>query len=373
MKATTTEKTLTKNFNSIDNIAMQIDLLQAQLQKKREENGELVAKRANALTLIYNDFLRKNQEMMNRHDLLGTGGYLNGYNTVLNLLKELLHEQTQSFPHVRSERTKFRNLTSFVNKDAYTYYSVGEMLEFSQKYNTTDGKKLLHYDRLEFLLRQRKHEKEMLLVNGRRTRSTRKKDLDLTQRASSWFAQKVRPYVTKVERHFKDKLNHEFPDSGFYDIDFSCWNVDKKAWYEHIALKIDTRLNHDFNDYVDSIETPLSMEMLKKYVYQHVKNNYTNVKSELTKQANRNTSMKTKAQRKHNLKTMKAKERRRFNAETWLKIKNTLNLFSGSLVIDKKITFDNYEPEQPKEKTVKVSAKNYGQIDTNTSTFNLFA
>ena len=373
MKATTTEKKLTNNFNQIENIQSQIEILQAQLNRKREENGELIAKRADILSAFYNDRLHSNEAMRVRHDFLGTGSYSNSYNYVLNQLKELLHEQTQSFSEVRTEKQKFRNLTSFVNKDAYTYYSVGEMLEFSQKYNTTDGKKLLHYDRMEFLLRQRKHEKEMLLVNGRRTRSTRRKDLDLMQRASSWFTQKVRPYVTKVERHFKDKLNHEFPDSGFYDIDFSCWNVDKKAWYEHIALKIDTRLNHDFSDYVDSIETPLSMEMLKKYIYNYVKNSYTNVKSELTKQANRNTSIKVTALRKHNLKTMKAKERRRFNAETWLKIKNTLNLFSGSLVIDKKITFDNYEPETPKEKTVKVSVKNYGQLDTNTGTFNLFA
>ena len=134
-----------------------------------------------------------------------------------------------------------------------------------------------------------------------------------------------------------------------YDVMFNYCGDDLKKWYTAITK-----------------DHTMTLGQLKAIAYKQIKERYNQAINGYNNTIAKD--IKEKALQKHELATMTAKERKKLQFEKWLKVKNTIAMFSGTIEIDKKITFDNYKPvPTTPTPTVKHVINDCGLVETYTT------
>lgn len=311
------------NNSQIEALENYINSKIAELRNLRASNRQLNDERLIYLRSWHNSRLDNVHNLEKVLDYISES-YLPTYDYTVESIKRLLHSQTLNNISYRTERKLYRGISAYINDNSLEYVYPNNVASLVKKYKTQNAKTLIKKLDMERKLKIRKQNLTDLLVGNRGSRRWERSNMTDYDRAYFWFNDKMAKFINTTKNKFKKLLS----DGGipeYYDIMFERYGSQVNKWYNDITK------NHT-----------MTLGQLKAIAYKQIKERYTNnVNRHNTKQID---NIKQLAKEKHELATMAAKQRKKLQFEKWLKVKNTLNMFSGSIEINKKIDFDNYKP-----------------------------
>lgn len=335
---------LREKQTALSDLEKQLSLLQDKVNTVKTDMFDLNSERLHYLRTWYNNRLDMDGSIMRTLDPISIQ-YLPDYQYVIAVIKSLLHKQTLNNATYRTERKLYRSMASYINNHSYEYVTHTDVKRLVEKYKTQNAEHLIKKLDLERKLQFRKNRLIEITVGDRGARRWERRNMTDTDRANFWYNATMQNFVRKTTNKFEKLLN----DNGikeYYGIIFERYSSDVKRWHESIT-KTHT----------------MTLGQLKAKAYRQIKERYLqNVRRHNSKHFD---TMQEVAREKHELATMTAKERKQVQFEKWSKVKKVLNMFSGAIEIDKKITFDNYVPEQaePTLTTVKQVINNCGLVE----------
>lgn len=317
-------------FSTVANLEKELNQLQAKVNDVKNDMFELNSERLHYLRSWYNHRLDNNYTLTRLLEPISMQ-YLPDYSYVISSVKSLLHTQTLNTATHRTENRLYRGISRYINDNSFEYVTPTDAKRLVKKYKSQNAKYLLTRIDLERKLRTRKTRLIELTVGNRGSRAWERRNMNDYDRANYWYNAKMNDFVHNIVRKF-EKLLLDNGIEEYHGIMFERYSSDVKKWHESITK------SHT-----------MTLGQLKAMAYKKIKARYNdNVQRHYSKQID---TIKEVAKEKHQLATMTAKERKQVQFEKWNKIKNVLSMFSGSIEIDKKITFDNYTPV-PTETTV---------------------
>ena len=311
-----------ENNSQLEALEAYIDSKTAELRNLRASNRQLEDERLIYLRSWHNGRLDNDYKLQRVLDYISES-YLTTYDYTVDSIKKLLHQQTLNNERYRTERRLYRGISAYINDNSFEYVAPNDISVLVEKYKTQNAKHLIKKLDLERKLKFRKERLTDLIVGNRGSRRWERHNMTDYERAIFWYKDKMTKFVNNTVQKFKTLLNDK--DINSYDIMFNYSGNDLKNWHEAITK------SHT-----------MTLGQLKAITYKQIKERYNQAINEYNNTIAKD--IKEKALQKHKLATMAAKERKKLQFEKWLKVKNTLNMFSGAVEIDKKIDFDNYKP-----------------------------
>ncbi|QGF21103.1 tail length tape-measure protein [Lactococcus phage P596] len=316
----------------------------AELNDLRASNRQLDDERLVYLRAWYNSRLDNDYNLQKVLDYISES-YLPSHNYTVDSIKKLLHSQTLNNERYRTERKLYNRICNYINDNSSEYVYPNDVAVLVKKYKTQNAKRLIKKLELEYKLKIRKQNLTDLLVGNRGNRLWERKNMTDYERAYCWYKDKLAKFVSTTIQKFKTLLN----DNGIhsYDIMFNYCGPDLINWHDAITK------SHT-----------MTLGQLKAITYKQIKEQYVQAINGYNNTIAKD--VKEKALQKHKLATMAAKERKKVQFEKWLKVKNTLSMFSGAIEINKKIDFDNYKPvpAKPAVERVKNVINDCGLVET---------
>ncbi|WNT43812.1 hypothetical protein [Lactococcus phage PMBT68] len=335
-----------ENNSQIEALEAYINNKTAELRNLRASNRQLDDERIIYLRAWYNSRLDNDCSLARVLDYVSTS-YFPSYEYMTEQVKKLLHSQTLNHERYRTERMLYRGISAYINNNSSEYVIPNEVAVLVVKYKTQNAKTLIKKLNLESKLKARKERLTALIVGNRGERRWERNNMTDYERTIFWYKDKLAKFVNNTIQKFKTLLNDEGINS--YDIVFNYCGADLKKWHEAITK------SHT-----------MTLGQLKAIAYKQIKEQYIQAINEYNNTIVKD--IKEKALQKHKIATMSAKDRKKVQFEKWSKIKNTLNMFSGAIEINKKITFENYKPVPTKTAVtvtdVKQVINNCGIVET---------
>lgn len=315
-------KQIKSKKTTISELETEINALREKMESVISDIYDLKSQRVDTLRKWYNANIDKN-ELIERELGYVTTDYLPSYDYILDLIKQLLKKQTLNNESYRTEHDLYYNVTRYINRYSNFYVYEHEVKELVKKYKTRNAKTLIKKLEFENKLKARKQRLTSLIVGNRGKRVNERKRMDNTDKIVQWYNSKVEPFANKVRNYFMNDLN-KLGLAGYY-LRFNAGISEVVKWFKDIT-KFHT----------------MTLGQLKGHIYKTIKKQYNDIirgyKNSLEKE------VKEKALQKHELLKMTAKQRKALQFEKWNKVRNVLNMFSGSIEITDKIDFDNYVP-----------------------------
>ncbi|ARM65994.1 hypothetical protein AM7_047 [Lactococcus phage AM7] len=333
-----------ENNSQIEALENYINSKTAELRNLRASNRQLDDERLIYLRSWHNSRLDNDYNLQKVLDYISES-YLPTYDYTIESIKKLLHRQTLNNERYRNERKLYNGICNYINDNSFEYVTPNDVAVLVVKYKTQNAKHLIKKLDLERKLKIRKQNLTDLIVGNRSARCWERKNMTDYERAIFWYKDKMAKFANNTVQKFKTLLNDKGINS--YDIMFNYSGNDLKNWHEAITK------NHT-----------MTLGQLKAIAYKQIKERYNQAINGYNNTIAKD--VKEKALEKHKLATMAAKERKKLQFEKWSKVKNTLNMFSGAIEIDKKIDFDNYKPVPTKTtvESVKQVINNCGIVET---------
>ena len=333
-----------ENNSQIEALEAYINSKTAELRTLRASNRQLDDERLIYLRSWYNSRLDNDYKLQRVLDYISES-YLPTYDYTIESIKKLLHQQTLNNVSYRTERKLYRGISAYINDNSLEHVTPNDVVVLVVKYKTQNAKHLIKKMDMERKLEVRKQNLTALLVNNRGTRRWERNNMTDYERAIFWYKDNMAKFANNTVQKFKTLLDDKGINS--YYVMFNYCGDDLKKWYTAITK-----------------EHTMTLGQLKAIAYKQIKEQY-----QQTIDGYNNTiakDVKEKALQKHKLATMSAKQRKQVQFEKWLKVKNTLNMFSGAIEINKKIDFDNYKPVPAKTtvESVKNVINNCGIVET---------
>ena len=310
-----------ENNSQIETLENYINDKIDELRNLRNNMAVLENERLTYLRSWYSNRLDKDSSL--KRILNDISSYLPDYAYTIESIKKLLHRQTLNNTTYRNERKLYNHICNYINNNSFEYVTPNDVAVLVAKYKTQNGKTLIKKLDLERKLQIRKQHLTDLLVNNRGTRLWERENLTEYDRAYCWYTDKVAKFVDTTVQKFRTSLKDKGINS--YDVMFNCCGDDLKKWYTAITK-----------------EHTMTLGQLNAIAYKEIKGRYNQAINGYNNTIKKD--IKEKALQKHELATMTLKERKKLQFEKWSKVKNTLNMFSGAIEIDKKIDFNNYKP-----------------------------
>ncbi|ACP41718.1 hypothetical protein [Lactococcus phage P087] len=333
-----------ENNSQIEALEAYINNKTAELRNLRNDTAVLQNERLTYLRSWYNN--RRDKDSSLKRSLADITSYIPDYDYTVDSIKKLLHRQTLNNVSYRTERKLYRGISAYINNNnSFEYVTPNDVAVLVEKYKTQNAKHLIKKLDLERKLKIRKQNLTDLLVGNRGSRRWERNNMTDYERAIFWYKDKMAKFVNNTVQKFKTLLSDKGINS--YDIGFNYCGNDLKNWHEAITKK-----------------HTMTLGQLKAITYKQIKEQYQRAIDGYNNTIAKD--VKEKALQKHKLATMVPKERKKLQFEKWLKVKNTLSMFSGAIEINKKIDFDNYKPvpTKPTVTEVKNVMNDCGVVET---------
>lgn len=352
-------KQIESKKSTISELEIQVNILRDKMESVQSDIYDLKSHRVDVLRKWYNARIDRS-EFLERELGYVSVSYLPSYEYVTELIQKVLKKQTLNNATYRTDYDLYYNMTRYINNHYCYYVNEVEVKQLVKKYKTRNAKTLIKKLEFENKLKLRKLRLTSLIVGNRGERINERKRMDNTDKMLQWYNIKVKSFADKVERLLMNDLKQLGIKQSYLRFRVGISEVVK--WFKAVTK------NHT-----------MTLGQLKGHIYKTIKKQYNLIieqyKHETIKE------VKEKAVQKHELSKMTAKQRKTLQFEKWNKVKNVLNMFSGSIEINEKIDFDNYVPLKEVITVTEVNQviNNCGIVETHetlsdgTTTISIFA